>query len=656
MGTTYFVIHNGPQGTGTGLSVANGMAGQAAIDTANVPGDEIRICQTGTYAETAQWDFDTNTPTQAAPIHVKGYDATGTTEQLVTVNWASTDGIYVTKPWYIFKNISAVKTGAAGNRPWQFDTGSGQCMMLSSKGINGQYNLYAENAKFLRCIGCDFSGASTGNIYWGAGNVGATLDFCGIHDGAADGVICASAEIALLRCFIYDNADEGIEQTGTPAATNPAIIDNCVIDGNGGDGILLISGASASWRITNNSITRNGGYGVNANAAVNILAYGNAWPASDDGANTSGSTNNITVIGADLKANLTSGDVLYTSVVDGSEDYHPQWGSILLNAGYPDGNIGVYQAQPVEPTTTAAATTTAEATTTPTPTTTAAATTTAVVTTEAATTTVAATTTALATTTPTPTTTAVATTTAGATTTASATTTTPCYGLLDPSNVRLGIDRGDGVPGNIVVPLAAELIVGAGAGSNGTEVLGNVVLPAVGNVLQLITYGPAGALTGTLVCSGAWAPPAGVPILEIIAQFLKHQLDTLVLSGRATRATRPLAYGLQYTPIHGEVILLQGDGTMSEGPVGYKSWTQPFQVDAYIKPSDLDTTPVDTAINTLKADIEAILRSDPTCGGYAQDLEIQSPEAFMLGEGYEGLHVQFIVHYRTLEDDPYAMA
>jgi hypothetical protein len=65
----------------------------------------------------------------------------------------------------------------------------------------------------------------------------------------------------------------------------------------------------------------------------------------------------------------------------------------------------------------------------------------------------------------------------------------------DASDVRSGVDRGDGTTGTLVVPPASAVLSGT-TYDNGTA--GNVVLPGAGNVRSGTTYGPSGGTTGSL--------------------------------------------------------------------------------------------------------------------------------------------------------------
>jgi len=147
------------------------------------------------------------------------------------------------------------------------------------------------------------------------------------------------------------------------------------------------------------------------------------------------------------------------------------------------------------------------------------------------------------------------------------------------------------------------------------------------------------------------------PIIEQIAAAIKTALDALVTAGSASKAERPLRSGMPSSPQDKHLVLMQGDASeVEDGAIGHKTWMQPFAIDCFVRPSDSSTTPVDTAINTLRADVEKALRDDPTWGGLAIDTIIRDPEGFLAGEGTEGVRVNADVHFRHLEDDPYSQS
>ena len=148
------------------------------------------------------------------------------------------------------------------------------------------------------------------------------------------------------------------------------------------------------------------------------------------------------------------------------------------------------------------------------------------------------------------------------------------------------------------------------------------------------------------------------PVIETIAAAIKTKLDELVTSGDASSCERPVRVGLPDSPGDKALAMYQDDPTLDEeGPMRFTQWVQPFAVFCFVKPSDLSTTPVDTAINALRSAVEAKVKEDGTWGGYAIDTRIQAPETFAVQSGgYAGVVVHFDVLYRTRAGDPYSQS
>lgn len=64
-------------------------------------------------------------------------------------------------------------------------------------------------------------------------------------------------------------------------------------------------------------------------------------------------------------------------------------------------------------------------------------------------------------------------------------------------DVRSGVSV-DATTGNLALPTAAQVLIGVGFGSSGTQYTGTVTLPAVSNVRSGITFGASLGLTGTV--------------------------------------------------------------------------------------------------------------------------------------------------------------
>jgi parallel beta helix pectate lyase-like protein len=333
MGTTYYVTHDGPNGNGSGDSVGNSMAWQAAADAATA-GDIVWPCNTGTYAfGGTALDYDTAHGSVAELICTEGRSADGTAAAQVTMTVTGTYGLRINaKNSLLFRDIYISASGAGAWWPLYHSSGSG-CIFDNIKvsgaardGINlvtGGHN---------KLVGCEVYGCTwSGIVDTGTGN---EIVRCSSHDNTLYGLHMDENQTVVRYCEFYDNDEHGVYwESGVGAV---GAMSNCTIALNGGSGILF-EGAAAAYApaVENCAIARNAAYAMNGTAATAVLAFGNFIPSSGDDANTSGSTNNVNIYGDNIKANLTSGSALFTSVADGSEDFSTGSGSVLRAAGYP---------------------------------------------------------------------------------------------------------------------------------------------------------------------------------------------------------------------------------------------------------------------------------------------------------------------------------
>jgi hypothetical protein len=149
-----------------------------------------------------------------------------------------------------------------------------------------------------------------------------------------------------------------------------------------------------------------------------------------------------------------------------------------------------------------------------------------------------------------------------------------------------------------------------------------------------------------------------VSCIEQIALAIEAALNTLVAAGHVASVERPKRIGLEITPRDKTIYLYQDSPTEdAEASCGFKQWLQPFVIDCFVVPSDESTTPVDTAINELRARVEMKVREDPIFGlpGLVIETEIQEPVMFSAVSGaYAGIRLTAVVVYRTRENDPYS--
>ena len=147
-------------------------------------------------------------------------------------------------------------------------------------------------------------------------------------------------------------------------------------------------------------------------------------------------------------------------------------------------------------------------------------------------------------------------------------------------------------------------------------------------------------------------------MIEQIAAAILTALGDLVTSGAASSAERPGRQGVITAPKDLALYLYQDDPeTDDDAPMGFIQWLHPFLIACVVVPSEGSTTPVDTAINQIRSQVEQKCRVDPTWGlaGCAVDTYIEAPTLFKEQAGaFAGCIVTAVVKYRTREDDPYS--
>jgi len=171
---------------------------------------------------------------------------------------------------------------------------------------------------------------------------------CFIHDNGGGGVDCHfipdEGTYVIRDCIITDNTGYGIFVFDSADNIGNVNITECTIHNNSSDGINIAGEYNVSGLvITNNQITKNGGYGVNLgdSAALNdslvaLVDHNNTGTGAL--ANTSGAYNNLTA-----GANDQQLDPSYTNAA--GDDY--SIGDTACKAGgYPSapGHIGINSA------------------------------------------------------------------------------------------------------------------------------------------------------------------------------------------------------------------------------------------------------------------------------------------------------------------------
>lgn len=335
---TYYVdpVSGNDGNAGTSLGTA-WKTTQKALDTA-VAGDSVRLCATGVETITATIDADTNAGTSINPIRFFAANASGTidgTKYTIRAGAAITAVI----------NFAA----AADATRWQgvdFD-GNSQATYAIYNNVDGSdgHNFTACRSRratshgiYIRGSAWRFDGHESDNnggqgIGHSAANRANIYFFRGsLHHNASTGWLVDANGCRLTGSRVYRNGGSGGVELGSNS--NGFMCEGNTFYGNTNDGLRFFNATSRSDNaVIGNTFTANTAYGIRFNTADSDTAsvcdynhtHGNGTAASD-----------LTLPGNFNK----TGDPLFTSTTNGSEDFRPSSSSPLVGANVDGSAIG----------------------------------------------------------------------------------------------------------------------------------------------------------------------------------------------------------------------------------------------------------------------------------------------------------------------------
>lgn len=166
------------------------------------------------------------------------------------------------------------------------------------------------------------------------------------------------------------------------------------------------------------------------------------------------------------------------------------------------------------------------------------------------------------------------------------------------------------------------------------------------------------------------------PIIERIAVVLKARLERITVpngfANTVAGVLRPPRMGA-INPKHLQIVLVQDDPVLNDdekrasGSGLLLSVDQQFNIFAFVRPSDQLTTPIDTLLNSIEADIRKAV-TNPEDGTQWTDFreadgtrlavraQFDASEHFPEASGsLDGVAIPLIIKYRTPENDPYSV-
>jgi hypothetical protein len=173
-----------------------------------------------------------------------------------------------------------------------------------------------------------------------------------------------------------------------------------------------------------------------------------------------------------------------------------------------------------------------------------------------------------------------------------------------------------------------------------------------------------------------------LPIKEQITQAILTSLNAVVtgqtytIGDTATTKTFQVTFAVERVitnakaggpdgnvPADWKVVLREGDDRepgpldkVADGgdPIRFQGWLRPYCATIFLSDSD-PNIPFDQKKNVASAELLNALLVNRQLGGLCEDIYPRGTGSFEAGDDMTGIDVNFEVHYRTAENDCYAM-
>ena len=298
------------------------------------------MCQTATESISAKIDIDTNKGTQNLGIDFISYNSTGTEESIgYTIQAsASIDGVIeytgdidFTKWVGVIFDANSNATRCVYNAA---DDGAGNNAFIDCVFKNATQDCWSvKGTAIWYTLRCEWTGAGRYGIAHSQANRGTIVVLGGsIHHNTDNGWHLNRTDCHIYGAEVYQNGGDGVAIQGNGGKLR---MDFCTFYENTGDGLHINDGGGDSpIFITNSTFVNNGAWGVD------VPSDGDRNPVFASDNHHFGNGNDGVAVAGALGSDLITGDPLFKSTTNNSEDFTPLANSPLAGAATNGRTIG----------------------------------------------------------------------------------------------------------------------------------------------------------------------------------------------------------------------------------------------------------------------------------------------------------------------------
>lgn len=333
-GADTLVVHEAPTGTTSGLSWAiGGKRATLGADSGVMWGadgaevDWILQLESG-YTESFSSSVSITAGASTGFITIRAESGAATKPILTMTGTGTMFAFQGGAEYYRWKSIAFENTNASPGACFSSNDSAQDMFVFDDCSWSNSTNEFSSavnttgDGKWVM-LNCDIIGCDSHGFVINDGNVSCYFDGCKVMDNGGDGIRvnnCATDGATVRNCWVHNNTSNGVHMVGADWLD----MNNCVLDGNGGDGLHV----DRITTVKNNIFSNNTAYGIDIggsanNALAGMLDY-NCFHS-----NTSGHRNNADVGDNDITANPFYVDRT-------NDDFTLMDGSPCADVGFPE--------------------------------------------------------------------------------------------------------------------------------------------------------------------------------------------------------------------------------------------------------------------------------------------------------------------------------